>query len=131
MAKVYIEHRKTKYPTSKYGFAPSERYPEYRWDDISGESNEVYDMVRECLHGYGLDREHYGTKEWNPLGDIIRKGDAVVIKPNWVEDKNENKKGGIECLVTNAAVIRAVIDYAVIALAGTGRLVVGDSPMPD
>lgn len=131
MSKVYIEHRKTKYPTSKYGFAPSQRYPEYRWDDISGEPNEVYDMVRECLRGYGLDREHFGTKEWNPLGDIIHRGDNVVIKPNWVEDKNENKKAGIECLVTNASVIRAMIDYVFIALEGTGRLVVGDSPMPD
>lgn len=131
MSKVYIEHRKTNYPSPAAGFAPSKHYPEYRWSDISSEANEVYDMVRECLHGYGLDRDHFGTREWNPLGDIIRKGDTVVVKPNWVEDKNENKNGGIECLVTNASVVRAVIDYVFIALEGTGRLVVGDSPMPD
>ena len=132
MTKVYIEHRRSSYyPTETYGFAPSERYPEYPWSDISSESNTVYEMVRNCLRGYGLDRENYGTEKWNPLGEFIKKGDTVVIKPNWVEDKNENKKGGIDCLVTNASVIRAVIDYTSIALQGTGRLVVGDSPMPD
>lgn len=132
MSKIFIEHQRVSvYPTDKYGFAPSEKYPEYQWNDISQEPNIVYRMVRNCLHGYGLDNDHYGTKDWNPLGKIIQKGDVVVIKPNWVEDKNENKKGGMDCLVTNASVIRAVIDYAAIALGGTGRLVVGDSPMPD
>ena len=131
MSRVYIEHRETKYPSTGNGFAPSKPYPEYRWNDVAEAENEVYDMVRECLHGYGLDEGHYGTKEWNPLGDIIQKGDTVVLKPNWVEDENENRKGGIECLVTHASVIRAMIDYAYIALEGTGKLIVGDSPMPD
>lgn len=131
MSKVYIEHRRAGYPTWASSYAPSQKYPEYRWNDISSEPNEVYDMVRECLHGYGLDEEHFGSEDWNPLGAIIRKGDTVVIKPNWVEDKNENRKGGIECLVTNAAVIRAMIDYVFIALDNTGKLVIGDSPMPD
>ena len=129
MSRVYIEHRETKYPSTGNGFAPSKPYPEYRWNDVAEAENEVYDMVRECLHGYGLDEGHYGTKEWNPLGDIIQKGDTVVLKPNWVEDENENRKGGIECLVTHASVIRAMIDYAYIALEGTGKLIVGDSPM--
>lgn len=63
MSKVYIEHRKTKYPTSVYGSAPSEKYSEYRWSDISSEPNEIYDMVRECLQGYGLDSVNFGIKE--------------------------------------------------------------------
>ena len=88
-------------------------------------------MVRSCLHGYGLDNAHYGTKDWNPLGDLIKHGETVVIKPNWVEDKNENRSGGIDCLVTHASIIRAIIDYVYIALEGSGRIVVGDSPMPD
>jgi uncharacterized protein (DUF362 family) len=131
MSKVYIEHGDTKYPSHIYGYAPSENYPEYRWSDISKEKNEVYDMVRNCLVGYGLDKENFGTPQWNPLGDIVKKGDTVVVKPNWVEDKNENRSGGIECLVTNASVIRAMIDYVHLALQGTGKIIVGDSPMPD
>ena len=131
MSKVYIEHREVNYPNSSDGFAPSIRYPEYKWNDISNTKNEIYNMVRNMLLGYGLDKEHFGKIEWNPLGDIIQKGDTVVIKPNWVEDKNENRSGGMECLVTHPSVIRAIIDYVYIALEGTGKIVVGDSPMPD
>lgn len=132
MSHIYIEHSDNAvYPTSCCGFAPSECYPEYQWNDISNEKNIVYDMIRNSLYGYGLDNEHYGTALWNPFGNIIHKGDTVVIKPNWVEDKNEYKKGGIDCLVTNASVIRAVIDYVYLALKDTGRLIIGDSPMPD
>ena len=130
MSKVYIEHRNVKYPSSAFNFAPSEKYPEYRWDDISNEPNEVYDMVRECLRGYGFDSNRFGKVDWNPLGDIIHEGDIVVIKPNWVQDRNENRKGGIDCLVTNASIIRAMIDYVYIALNDTGRIIVGDSPVP-
>lgn len=131
MSHVYIEHRKVGYPSCNEMFAPSQRYPEYIWDDISKEKNDIYDMVRECLHGYGLDREHFGTAVWNPLGDIIKRGDTVVLKPNWVEDKNENRSAGIKCLVTHASVIRAMIDYVYIALKNTGKIIIGDSPMPD
>ncbi len=131
MSHVYIEHREVEYPNCNGMFAPSQRYPEYIWDDVSEEKNDIYDMVRACLHGYGLDSEHFGMVTWNPLGDIIKSGDTVVLKPNWVEDKNENHSGGIWCLVTNASVIRAMIDYVYIALKGTGRIIVGDSPMPD
>lgn len=129
--KVYIEHKNVTYPTHRYGYAPSKKYPEYMWDDISEEKNDVYEMVRNCLKGYGLDKNNYGTKQWNPLGDIIAEGNIVVIKPNWVEDKNENRSGGMDCLVTHASIIRAVIDYVYIALKGSGKIIIGDSAMPD
>lgn len=130
--KVCIEYRKNvEYPKADDKFAPSVKYPEYIWDDVSNKPNYVYDMVREALYHYGLDNGNYGTPEWNPLGDIIQPGNCVVIKPNWVEHINENKKGGIDCLVTHASVIRAMIDYVYIALQGTGKIIVGDSPMPD
>lgn len=129
--KVYIEHRQSNYPDYSCRYAPSKKYPEYQWNDISSKSNDVYDMVRSCLYGYGLDKENFGTSKWNPLGDIITKGDTVVIKPNWVEDKNENRSGGMECLVTHASIIRVVIDYVYLALGTTGKIIIGDSAMPD
>lgn len=132
MEKVYFEKRENvQYPDSKYGYAPEIKYPEYKFDDISQEKNEVYDMIRTSLYGYGLDKENFGTKNWNPLGDFIKPGQTVLIKPNWVEEKNENKKGGLDCLITHASVIRCIIDYVDIALNGNGKIVVGDSPMPD
>ena len=131
MSTVYIEHRKVAYPNKTYGYAPSVKYPEYLWEDISTDNNDVYDMVRSSLYGYGLDKENFGKSTWDPLGKIINQGDTVVIKPNWVEEKNGNTKAGLDCLVTHASIIRAVIDYVYIALKGTGRIIIGDSPMPD
>ncbi len=87
MSRVVIEHRITDYPNPIYKFASSIKYPEYKWDDISTEENHVYDMIRTMLYRYGLDVKNYGKASWNPFGAIIKKGDTVVIKPNWVEDK--------------------------------------------
>lgn len=129
--RVYVAKRDIQYPNSQFGFAPSQHYPEYLWDDISPEENSVYDMVRECLHGYGLDEQRYNTPQWNPLSEIICPGDTVVLKPNWVEDKNENSKAGLDCVVTHASVIRAMIDYVYLALRGSGKIIIGDSAMPD
>ncbi len=128
---VYIEKRECfSYPESCYRFAPSEKYPEYMWDDISPQKNEVYDIVRSALYGYGLDCEHFGTKQWNPFCRIINKGDTVLIKPNWVMHKNENHIAGMDCLFTHTSIVRAIVDYVVIALGGTGRIILADSPMP-
>lgn len=98
------------YPIREYDFSPSTLYPEYPWDKeyIAGEKNEVYDLVRECLHLSGSDKEHYGTKEWNPLGEAILPGQTVLIKPNWVENKNSNPDvhDDLACLETNPSVVR-------------------------
>ena len=109
-AKVAVEHRNChQYPGEKYGYAPSVKYPEYCWKDIAPERNEVYDMVRSTLHLYGLDQAHFDTPLWNPLGDIIKQGDTVLIKPNWVMHYNENSSGGLDCLFTNTSVTLSLI----------------------
>lgn len=115
------------YPDEKFSFSPSEKYPEYPWgeDTLSKDSNHVYNMVRNSFHELGLDIDHYGTSEWNPLGDIIKKGDNVLLKPNMVVSQHPQ----IECIVTNPSVIRAVLDYVYIALKGTGSITIGDAPM--
>lgn len=132
---VYINYKKDAiYPS--YDFNPSFLYPEYPFSDneINHEVqiNDAYEMVRECLKGYGLDRKKFDTKEWNPLMNYIKPGDTVLIKPNLVMDRNENKiaeKYSLECLITNPACIRAICDYCVIALKGTGKLIIADAPM--
>lgn len=131
-ATVAFEHRDCfQYPSEKYGYAPSVKYPEYCWEDIAQERNEVYDMVRSTLHLYGLDQENFETPAWNPLGDIIKPGDTVLIKPNWVMHYNENSSGGLDCLFTNTSITRAMIDYVSLALNGSGKIYVADSAMPD
>lgn len=119
-----------KYPTSKYVYRPHVRYPEYKLGDISHEQNEVYDMVRECLSLYGLDKEKFGTKDWNPFSNIIKEGNTVLIKPNLVLHKNLSGCGE-DCLYTNPSVVAAVVDYVIIALNGTGKIIVGDAPVQE
>ena len=121
------------YPTADDYYSPKQKHPEYPWPDttLSEKENGVYDLVRECFRLTGYDDENYGSRNWNPLGHVIAPGNTVLVKPNWVENKNTNHSGrqGLECLVTHPSVIRAVLDYTVIALKGTGRIIVADAPM--
>lgn len=125
---VYLEKRELDhYPENNEVFHPSVSYPEYAFGSncISSTSNEVYDMVRESLHGLGLDEAHYGKPDWNPLGDIIRPGETVVVKPNMVKHCNTKEK--YACTLTHPSVVRTVIDYCIIAKAG--RIILGDAPI--
>lgn len=135
MAKVTLAGNPTTltYPSSAYDFSPSILYPEYPWNEkfVAKEDNHVYELVRECLHLSGYDNKNYGTKAWNPLGEFIKPGQTVLVKPNWVENKNSNKDvhDNLACLVTNPSVVRAVLDYVYIALNGSGRVILADAPM--
>jgi uncharacterized protein (DUF362 family) len=111
-------------------FHPSEHYPEYPFAIISETPNDVYRQVREVLYQLGLDAENYGTDRWNPLGDMISPGNNVVIKPNFV--RHYHRLGQpIDCVITHASVLRAIMDYVWIALQGHGEIVVADSPQGD
>jgi uncharacterized protein (DUF362 family) len=55
----------------------------------------------------------------------------VVVKPNLVREFRESAPDDGDCLVTHGAVIRAVVDYAYIALEGRGRIIVADAPQDD
>ncbi|MCH7704503.1 MAG: DUF362 domain-containing protein [Planctomycetes bacterium] len=114
-------------------FSPSEGFPEYPFDCVKDGSqpNPAYHAVRGALGLLDLDAEHFDTPEWNPLGGIVRPGDTVVLKPNFVRDFRETQPGHADCIITHGAVIRAVLDYAFIALEGRGRLIIADAPQND
>jgi len=86
-------------------------------------------LVGELFHDAGFDLSRYGTEEWNPLGDLIRPGDSVLLKPNWVSHQNHNRLTGnrLDCLVTHTSVIEAVLYY--VAKAQPGRIIIGDAPI--
>jgi uncharacterized protein (DUF362 family) len=117
------------YPDSRHNFSPSEKYPEYKFSEISPEKNEIYDAVRNSLYLMGYDKENFGTPLWNPLKNFIRQGDAVLLKPNLVNHLNGDC--GMDCVITSPSIIRAVADYALLALSGTGSLVIGDAPIQE
>ncbi len=114
-------------------YSPGVTWPEYqRISATFGDHpNEVYTAVRESLRLLGLDQEHFGSPKWNPLGKFIQPGNTVVIKPNFVRDFRETSMNDANCLIVHGSVIRAVLDYAYLALGGTGRLIIADAPQND
>jgi uncharacterized protein (DUF362 family) len=126
--KVYLEKRKCfTYPSANDYFSPHILYPEYPFphDTVSTQPNEVYDMIRASLYGLGLDAEHYGNKQWNPLGECVKPGARILIKPNLVSHTNPN--GSLDCMVTHPSIIRCLVDYCVIAKAAV--IEIGDAPI--
>ena len=109
-------------------FNPHKRYPEYLFkDNISKETNNAYEGVRNLLLTLGMDTKNFGKSNWNPLGEIIKPGMTVVVKPNFVLSKHSEHKN-IYSIITHPSVIRAVSDYALIALNGRGSLTIADAP---
>lgn len=98
---------------------------------VSGRGDSAFETIRLALSLLGLDAAGAGSAGWNPLGDVIRPGDTVVLKPNFVRDFRETQPGDGDCLITHGSVIGAVLDYAFLALQGRGRLIVADAPQND
>ena len=125
---VYIKNTTDTY--KKESFNPSSIYPELKKIDISLESDKkIYDDFRELLKIMKFDEHNINSKKWNPFKEFIHEGDNVLIKPNLVMHKNE--VGTIESMITNFSLIRPVIDYTILALNGTGRIIIGDAPVQD
>ncbi|MEI6126667.1 MAG: DUF362 domain-containing protein [Pseudomonadota bacterium] len=75
----------------------------------------------------GMDRARYNASSWNPLGEIIKPGNIVLIKPNFVKESNPGVD--FSCLVTQSSIIRAIADYIHIALQGRGKIIIADAPI--
>jgi uncharacterized protein (DUF362 family) len=111
-------------------FHPEIAYPEFQFSHLSAEPNPAYAALRDVFRLLKLDSLRYGTKSWNPLRDFVRPGDRVVLKPNWVVDASATGCP-IEVLVTHGSLIRAVLDYVLIGLQGSGSVVLYDTPIMD
>ncbi len=117
-------------------WSPSEAYPEVRalfgdaWTPAPA-PNPVYAAVRAALHGLGLDDTRFGTPEWNPLGDLVEKGQRIALKPNFIRHWNPCESGTVESVITHGSVVRAVADYAFIAVGETGRVEITEAPQMD
>ncbi|MBN2851110.1 MAG: DUF362 domain-containing protein, partial [Clostridia bacterium] len=120
------------YPINDNVFSPSEAYPEYLFNTKSlSVNNHVYSLIREGFNKLGYDLENYNSKNWNPLKDLVKEGDTVLIKPNWVMHYNKNNKykNNLDCLITHPSIVRVLVDYVLIALKGTGRIIIADAPI--
>lgn len=118
------------YPNIPYH--PEEFYPElgnvgYKLE--LQDKNEVYSSIREILFEMGLDKQHYGTLDWNPFKDWIKAGEKVLLKPNLVYHMHPNGEKQMASMVTNASILRPVIDYILLATGGNVSITVADAPV--
>lgn len=94
--------------------------------------NPVYEAVESLFMAMGLDAARAGTPEWNPLGDVIRPGDQVIVKPNLVSSRNLHEKIAgkkLQASSTHGSLLRPVLEYALRATGPSGRVRVVDSPV--
>ncbi len=113
-------------PVSAAPYAPDEAFPEFPSLAVGAAPNPVFGLVRGALKDLGLDAARFGTPGWNPLGDLVKPGGRIVVKPNWVLHRNMGE-GGMDCMITHPSVLRAVLEY--VFLARPAQVVLGDAPL--
>lgn len=125
--RVFLTAGAAEYP-AEAPFHPSEKYPEFagsEWVSLQADKeNHVYAELRELL------MKAYPDSRGNFLSAVIKPGDRVVIKPNLVKACRE-ENGEWEQVVTHGAVLRAVVDYVLLALEGKGEVVIAEAPQTD
>ena len=84
-------------------------------------------FVRQIFGSLGLDSENFGTPKWNPLGNLVRPGQTVLLKPNFVTSFN-GSGDDLFAVVTHPSILRALVDYVHLALRGEGRIIIADAP---
>ena len=87
----------------------------------------VKSVLSRCFGDLGYSKE-------NPLGNIVKPGDQVFIKPNWVASRWRAScphKDTLYSVITHPNVIEAVADYVAEALQGEGEIIIGDNPSID
>jgi uncharacterized protein (DUF362 family) len=125
-------HRGGSFYPKEPPFHPDTAYPEAPFPGLLGqEANPAYAGVRAAFALLDLDRERFGTRDWNPLGELIRPGMTVLLKPNMIRESHLERPAEWEQIITHGAVVRAVLDYVAIALGGRGRMLIADAPQTD
>ncbi len=116
-------------------YGPGKAWPELAalLGDTGGDGapNHVYAAVRAALAGAGLDVERLGHNDWNPLAALVRRGGSVVLKPNFIRHWNPCPGASVESVVTHGSLLRAVADYAFLAVGPEGRVTIAEAPQHD
>ena len=116
------------YPAFPYD--PPHQFPELIPNAVRTDpDNYVYSAVRDALADLELDRDNYGTVQWNPFREYVRPGDRALLKPNWVLHQNRSGTDEFDSLVTHTSVLRPLIDYLIVALDGRGTITIADAPL--
>jgi uncharacterized protein (DUF362 family) len=83
------------------------------------------DEIRDALRKVAAALRWTGTAR-GAFGAVVAPGARVVVKPNWVMHRNRGPFG-LECLVTQAGIIQAVVHE--LLSANPARVTLGDAPL--
>src|SRR6185436_831967 len=98
--------------------------------DRSREPNPVYAMVRELLAQVGLDAQRFGSAEWNPLRTLVPEGASVFVLCNFVYHRRPREsQRNFQAKCIHGSVLRALIDYILLAVGPHGRVRFGNAPL--
>jgi uncharacterized protein (DUF362 family) len=126
---VYVIKTEPKYPV-KVPFHPRSIPKGYLFDEnCLDKENNVYEAVRDLLIDIGKEKEGFSSE--NILGWLVKPGNRVVVKPNLIKESHLTKKDDWEYIVTHGSIVRAVVDFVLIALKGKGEIIIADSPQTD
>ena len=78
--------------------------------------------------------ERLGFDRANPLRKVVRPGDTVFIKPNWVVHQYRRsckRQDTVYATITHGTVVQVVADFTAEALGGKGEIRIGDNPSID
>jgi uncharacterized protein (DUF362 family) len=128
---VFVWRGKTVQYCKQAPFHPEKAYPEYQIGDAFSEANPAYEAVRNVFHLSGLDAARFDTTDWNPLQELMRPGETVLLKPNMVHQRHPRDPEGWRYVITHGSVIRAVADYVWKAIGPSGKIIVADAPQTD
>jgi uncharacterized protein (DUF362 family) len=118
------------YPSPEDAFAPSEKYAELRSGELSRSPNPVYAAVRSLFEQAGLDAPHAGKPDWNPLGRYVKPGARVFVLCNFVYHRRpQESELHLQAKCIHGSVLRALIDYLLIAVGPGGRVTFGNAPL--
>ena len=103
---------------------------------ISHADNYRLETVREALGSALKKFFNLPEDETNPfgVGGLVKPGDSVFIKPNWVASRWRAScphEDSLYCVITHPHVIAALVDYVATALDGRGEIILGDNPSID
>jgi len=87
--------------------------------------------VESCVN-YAMDCVESAFMAFRPLFDaVIRPGDRVVLKPNWIAPHHRYRSEEWESVITHPAVISATLRQVCRRLAGHGEVIITDGPQTD
>ena len=124
------QSKKTNYPEQKSKLKSKSKKDHFKVTE--NKKDHIYRCIESIFSLLKMDKDNSGSKKWNPLKNIIKIDDLVLIKPNLVGTQPKymcKDCGPAECVAVHGSIIRPLVEYAYKAVGDGGRIIVAEAPM--